>query len=53
MARFFYRLLGLTAWRAARWYLGRRYKAGRLAFTVLAALVGALASRRSRSRRPL
>jgi MYXO-CTERM domain-containing protein len=47
MARFFYRLLGLTAWRAARWYVGRRYKAGRLAFTALAALV-ALASRRRR-----
>ena len=52
MARFVYRLLGLFVWRAARWYLVRRYKAGRLAFSVLAALAGALVSRRGSRRRP-
>jgi hypothetical protein len=53
MARFFYRLLVLTGWRAARWYLLRRYKMGRFALWFLAAAAGALARRAPRGRRAL
>jgi hypothetical protein len=50
MARLLYRLLGVTVWRVARWYLFRRFTFRRLLFTVVAGLAGAVAARRGSRR---
>jgi hypothetical protein len=51
MARLLYRLLGVSLWRAARWYLLRRLSVRRLVFAALLGLAGVVGSRLAARRR--